>query len=126
MSKCYPGIAITVEEGIVLLDTLVNPGVPIAGTMTRQHGLNDEMVASAPPFADVYLAIQTALSTRNLVVYDDADEHLLSELCHLYQLKDLHHGCHEVRDEYVYYFGQLNADPDARAVSNHVVTQRAA
>lgn len=39
------------------LDLVVNPGVPIPPASTRIHGIDDEMVRAAPPFAAVHAQI---------------------------------------------------------------------
>lgn len=58
------------QAGVVVLDTLVNPGVPIPPGATAIHGVTDEMVADAPTFADVYPAIRAALHRRRWVIYN--------------------------------------------------------
>ncbi|WP_202638003.1 3'-5' exonuclease [Bailinhaonella thermotolerans] len=67
-------------RGEVLLDTLVDPGVPIPPETTALHGITDDTVAGAPPFAKVLPAVTKALAgrRRGVVVYNrDYDRPLL-------------------------------------------------
>ncbi len=58
------------QSGNVLLDTLINPCVPIPGDATAIHGVTDEMVANAPTFAQVYPQIRAALMGKRWVIYN--------------------------------------------------------
>lgn len=65
-------IGIVDETGKVLLNTLINPGVPIPADATAIHGVTDDMVADAPTFAEVYPAIRQALQGRRWCIYNKA------------------------------------------------------
>lgn len=58
------------QDGQVLLDTLINPGVPIPPRATAIHGVTDAMVENAPTFAEAYPLIRRALHRRRWVIYN--------------------------------------------------------
>lgn len=58
------------QDGEVLLDMMINSGVPIPREATAWHGITDEMVANAPTFAEVYPYIRRALHGRRWVIYN--------------------------------------------------------
>ncbi len=63
-------LAIIDPEGRVLIDTLLNPGIPIPFDATAIHGITDAMVKDAPSFTTVYPAIREALEGRMWVSYN--------------------------------------------------------
>jgi len=63
-------ISITTATGAVLLDTLVNPGEPIPAEATGIHGITDEIVAGAPPFAEVAAEFCDAIRGKRVIVYN--------------------------------------------------------
>lgn len=63
-------IAVVAVDGTVLLDTLVDPGMPIPAEATAIHGITDEMVAGQPRFGDVLPALTAALLGRRVVIYN--------------------------------------------------------
>lgn len=52
----------------VLLDTLVNPGIPIPSEASAIHGITDDRVADAPLWTDVAGRVADLLGTADLVV----------------------------------------------------------
>jgi len=63
-------IAVIDQAGTVLLDTLVRPTVPIGEGAIAVHGITNEMVASAPAFADVLPKLREVTRGRTLVIYN--------------------------------------------------------
>lgn len=59
-------------DGTVLLDSLVNPCVPIAPAAQAIHGIGDVQVAAAPMFRELVGPIYDALRTRRVLVYNAA------------------------------------------------------
>jgi DNA polymerase-3 subunit epsilon len=57
-------------DGTVLLDTLVQPCKPIPPEATAVHGITNEMVATAPVFAEVWAQLEPLLRGRPVVIYN--------------------------------------------------------
>lgn len=53
-----------------LLHTLVNPGIPIPADASAIHGITDEAVRDAPPFAKIVRFVVPLLSGASLVGYN--------------------------------------------------------
>lgn len=56
----------------VLLDTLINPQIPIPASATAIHGITDTMVADAPTFSDLLPELSHVLGGRRTVIYNQA------------------------------------------------------
>jgi DNA polymerase III epsilon subunit-like protein len=82
-------IAVLDAEGTVLLESLVNPSVPIPTEATRIHGITDTAVSTAPTFSDLIVPLTTALHGRKVVIYNrDFDKRRLAlELHHHYSAR---------------------------------------
>lgn len=67
-------IAITDDDGNVLVDSLVNPGPQLAGWPQAEavHGISQAMVAQAPALTDLAPAIRAAVSDRDVIIYNAA------------------------------------------------------
>lgn len=63
-------IAVVAGAGVVLLDTLLNPGEPIPAEASDIHGITDEMVASAPTFAGIAGQLAAVLTGRRVIIYN--------------------------------------------------------
>lgn len=61
---------IRATDGMVLLDTLINPQHPISEGARRVHHISDEQVASAPTFADTEAQLLAVLHGRRVVTYN--------------------------------------------------------
>ena len=81
-------IAIIDMEGNVLIDTLVNPGIPIPEKLTQIHGINDEMVENAPMWPQVIDQVQEILAKyQPIVIYNaDYDLRMLRQHSEMYGL----------------------------------------
>lgn len=82
----YAGIvdlAVVAADGAVLIDTLVNPGMPIPAGASRVHGILDGDVANAPAWTELLPQVLAALTGRRIVVYNVAfDQPIIDEHCH--------------------------------------------
>ncbi|MFE7665129.1 3'-5' exonuclease, partial [Streptomyces celluloflavus] len=63
-------IAVISASGAVVLDSLINPGVPIPAAATAIHGIGDADVASAPTFGELLVELTVALDGRRCLVYN--------------------------------------------------------
>ena len=67
-----------------LLDTLVDPGIPIPQAASRVHGISDAMATTAPPTRDVLVRLLRILADFDAVVgfnIDDYDWRVLAAEC---------------------------------------------
>ncbi len=67
-------IAILDSSGNPLIDALVKPKRHIRSDATRVHGITDEMVDTAPKWAEILPAIEELLLRKIICVYDPASE----------------------------------------------------
>jgi DNA polymerase III epsilon subunit-like protein len=65
-------IAVTDTAGNPLLNTRVNPQIPVPEDARAVHGIGDDMVASAPTFSNILTDLTQVLSGRRVVIYNDA------------------------------------------------------
>lgn len=80
-------ISIIDHQGKVLLDTRVRPQKPIPSIATDIHGINNEMVASAPRWSEVHEAVFAALANRNVVIFNaEFDLRMLQQTASKYGL----------------------------------------
>lgn len=63
-------VALVDDAGQVLLNTLVNPGVPIPEGATAIHGITDADVAGAPLLEELLPALNALVRGRQLVIYN--------------------------------------------------------
>lgn len=56
--------------GETVLDTLVNPGVPIPAEASNVHGICDADVESAPGFSDVLVRLTGAVDGKRVLIYN--------------------------------------------------------
>lgn len=63
-------ISIIDHQGKVLLDTRIRPQKPIPSVATDIHGINNEMVTSAPRWNEVHEAVFAALANRHVVIFN--------------------------------------------------------
>ncbi|MFJ2008455.1 exonuclease domain-containing protein [Streptomyces chartreusis] len=67
---CLVEVAVVTARGDVLLDTLVNPGVPIPRDASQIHGITDEVVATAPEFGQLLVDLTRVLDGRRVLIYN--------------------------------------------------------
>jgi Exonuclease len=64
-------VAVVDVTGRVLIDTLVNPQVPIPADATAIHGITDEMIAAAPTFSEILPDLTRVLHGRRTGIYNE-------------------------------------------------------
>jgi DNA polymerase III subunit epsilon len=65
-------IAVINPKGETLLNTLVNPEVPIPADAQRIHGITDEIVKSAPLWKDVAQQFASVVAGKTVTIYNAA------------------------------------------------------
>lgn len=63
-------ICVIDSAGTPLMNTLVKPVEPIPPSTTRIHGITNQMVATAPRFADVVDDLRRIINGQQVVVYN--------------------------------------------------------
>ena len=63
-------IAVINQDGDVLLDTLVNPGMLIPSNVITIHGITNEMVRDQPLFSDILPQLAEILTGQPIVIYN--------------------------------------------------------
>ncbi len=63
-------IGVIDPSGKTLIDTFVKPVEPIPPSTTRIHGITNQMVASAPRFAEVVENLRETLNGHQVIVYN--------------------------------------------------------
>ncbi|MFD8146097.1 3'-5' exonuclease [Streptomyces sp. NPDC059708] len=67
--SCVVEVAVITAGGEVLLDTLINPGVPVPAEATAVHGITDADVASAGAFSDIVGTLAGILDGRRVLIW---------------------------------------------------------
>ncbi len=82
-------IAVINNDGGLVYESLIRPKVLITPKLTALHGINNEMVAEAPEFWEVYNDLCSKLDGRLIIAYGaDFDARMFRQTCELYDLKD--------------------------------------
>lgn len=63
-------IAIIDHEGIVLVDTLIKPKLPIPADATAIHGITNDMVKESPTWPEISPKIEAILTGQNVLIYN--------------------------------------------------------
>lgn len=106
-------IAILDSSGKPVVDELIKPKRHIRAAATEEHGLSDEMVESAPRWAEVLPRVEEVLIGKKVCVYDPESE--------LRALKNSYRSIHQrwVLDENNFYnlmdlFSRYRSERDSR------------
>jgi len=59
-------------NGDLVLDTLINPGVPIPEEVAAIHGISDELVIEAPSMIEAWLDLQEVTRNKLLLAYNSS------------------------------------------------------
>lgn len=65
-------LAVLDETGMVIVDTLLNPGKPIPEAATAVHGITDAMVQGKPKLADLWPTLESLFQGQRVVAYNAA------------------------------------------------------
>lgn len=102
-------ISIIDHLGNVLLDTLVKPTKVIPSSATAIHGITDEMVATAPTYADIHSTVLAILEQGTCYIYNSSyDTRIIRQTAELHGLSfdSSKYSFWCVMEEYTYEFNQ--------------------
>jgi DNA polymerase-3 subunit epsilon len=86
-------IGVIDHTGLVLLDTLVKPIIPITADVTAINGITNEMLAKAFPFHAVLDELYLAVKGKQIVVYNAPyDRRIIAQSYEPYRTKGLANG----------------------------------
>lgn len=63
-------IAIIDTRGRILINTLVNPGIPVEQQAREVHGIDDAQLLAAPSWSKIWPSVAWALEGRTIVAYN--------------------------------------------------------
>ncbi|WP_018569642.1 3'-5' exonuclease [Streptomyces sp. PsTaAH-124] len=63
-------LAVLNARGEILLDTLLDPGVPVPGDAAAIHGITTEALVGAPTFSDVLVKLTGLLDGKRCLIYN--------------------------------------------------------
>ncbi|ATD40328.1 3'-5' exonuclease [Aeromonas salmonicida] len=104
-------ISIIDQLGNVVFDSLVKPQQPIPAEATAIHGITNDMVATAPSWADIHDEVCQLISSKPLVIYNaDYDMRLMAQTSAFYGLKPVtaDAGVHCAMLAYAEFYGDWN------------------
>lgn len=102
-------ISIIEESGRVLLDTLVKPIKPIPAEATAIHGITNDMVATAPSWADIHERVAEIVTSKPLVIYNaDYDLRLMAQTASQYGLTPIETEAGCAMLTYAKFYGDWN------------------
>ncbi len=82
-------IAVVDHHGVVLLDTLLSPTVPVSAGAIEVHGIQNEDLIRAPSFPDILPQLSAILRDRVVVIYNAPfDIAMLEHTARAYGLPD--------------------------------------
>lgn len=75
-------IAVIDQDGVVLMNTLVDPRCRIPAAASAVHGITNQDVKDAPPFEEVYPQLAACLAGRPTIAYNvDFERAILDAVC---------------------------------------------
>ncbi|MEV3812529.1 3'-5' exonuclease [Aeromonas allosaccharophila] len=104
-------ISIIDQFGGVVFDSLVKPQKPIPAEATAIHGITNDMVATAPSWADIHDEVCRIVNCYPLVIYNaDYDMRLMAQTAALYGLQPVtaNAGVHCAMLAYAEFYGDWN------------------
>ncbi|MGN5124121.1 3'-5' exonuclease [Aeromonas sp. 30P] len=104
-------ISIIDQFGGVVFDSLVKPQKPIPAEATAIHGITNDMVATAPSWADIHDEVCRIVSCKPLVIYNaDYEMRLMAQTAALYGLQPVtaNAGVHCAMLAYAEFYGDWN------------------
>jgi DNA polymerase-3 subunit epsilon len=105
-------ISIIDHNGQALINTLVNPLLPIPQDSTRIHGITNAMVENAPRWPDVWPKVRAALAGKHVGVYNAEFDIRMIKQTHTrhfipWSLTDIHFFC--IMKIYAQFVGEWNS-----------------
>lgn len=102
-------ISIIDHQGHVVFDSLVKPQRPIPADATAIHGITNDMVATAPTWAEIHDTVCQIVSSKPLVIYNaEYDMRLMSQTARRYGLPPVEADAHCAMLAYAEFWGEWN------------------
>lgn len=103
-------LALIDYDGVILIDTLVQPTKPIDPGAEAIHGISNEAVADAPPFSEVACELSRLTEDRLVLIYNATfDLRLLAQSAGAWQVNlpiIIYASC--VMEVYAKFYGEWN------------------
>lgn len=99
------------KTGLVLLDTLVKPSVPMGKIALETHGISEDMLKDAPTWGDIHHIVQRILTDTTAVAYNfQFDQRLMKQSAAAYdmRLKGVQWDC---AMKWIHDYMKTNTDP---------------
>ncbi len=103
-------IGIVNQLGETVLNTLLNPTVPISSGAQAVHGISQPDVANAPTFRELYVQLSAILAGQTVIAYNmDFDWRMLQQTAKRHQLPMIRvHEKHCAMKQYAKFYGMWN------------------
>lgn len=109
-------IGIIDKNNEVVFDSLIKPVSLIPEEATAIHGITNDMVKSAPTYAEIHDQLKSVINGKNIVIYNaDYDLRMLDQTAELNEvINDFSHKTLCLMKAYAHYYGETKASGEWR------------
>ena len=102
-------ISIIDQQGNVVFDSLVKPKNPIPAGATAIHGITNDMVSTAPTWAEIHDTVCQIVNSKPLAIYNEEyDMRLMAQTAALYGLQPVTADAYCAMLAYAEFWGEWN------------------